>query len=181
MEQRYRTKERWLSPDGEFQPNMHYGVGGNTKFWGAVLYRLREEDFEATEHADGVSPAWPIKYEDLAPYYDRAEQLYHVHGQAGVDPTEPPRGDFPYPAIPHTAGMQRAIERLRFRGAPPVAAAARSDSARGVGWLHAVRHLQFIPVPDRREERRRDLRDSARARDVRQLSISKSTPSRLVL
>jgi choline dehydrogenase-like flavoprotein len=119
MEQRYRTRERWLSPDGEFQPNMHYGVGGNTKFWGAVLYRLREEDFEATEHVDGVSPEWPINYRDLAPYYDRAEQLYHVHGQAGVDPTEPPRGDFPHAAIPHTAGIERAIERLRSRGLHP--------------------------------------------------------------
>ena len=119
MEQRYRTKERWLTPDGEFQPNMHYGVGGNTKFWGAVLYRLREEDFEATRHADGESPAWPIRYEELAPYYDRAEQLYHVHGEAGADPTDPPRGDFPCPAVPHTAGMQRTIERLRSQGLHP--------------------------------------------------------------
>ena len=54
MEQRYRTKERWLTPDGEFQPNMHYGVGGNTKFWGAVLYRLRAEDFEATDRKSVV-------------------------------------------------------------------------------------------------------------------------------
>ena len=119
MEQRYRTKERWLTPDGEFQPNMHYGVGGNTKFWGAVLYRLRVEDFEATEHADGESPAWPIRYEDLAPYYDRAELMYHVHGEAGADPTDPPRGDFPCPAIPHTIGMQRAIEQLCALGLHP--------------------------------------------------------------
>jgi len=119
IEQRYRTKERWLTADAEFQPNMHYGVGGNTKFWGAVLYRLRAEDFESTAHADGESPAWPIRYEDLAPYYDRAEVLYHVHGQAGIDPTEPPRGAFPFPAVPHTAGMDRAIERLRAQGLHP--------------------------------------------------------------
>ena len=119
MEQRYRTKERWLSPDGEFQPNMHYGVGGNTKFWGAVLYRLRKDDFESTQHADGESPAWPIRYEDLAPYYDRAEELYHVHGQAGADPTDPPRREFPYPSVPHTAGMQRAIARLESEGLHP--------------------------------------------------------------
>src|SRR5687767_9325591 len=58
---RYRSTERWLNGDGRpFLPYMHYGVGGNTKFWGSVLYRLRREDFDAIEHADGVSPAWPI-------------------------------------------------------------------------------------------------------------------------
>jgi choline dehydrogenase-like flavoprotein len=119
LEQRYRANERWLTPDAEFQPNMHYGVGGNTKFWGAVLYRLRKEDFEATEHADGESPAWPIRYDDLAPYYDRAEEMYHVHGQAGIDPTDPPRTDFPHPPVAHTAGMQRAVERLRAQGLHP--------------------------------------------------------------
>ena len=73
----------------EFQPYTHYCVGGNTKFWGSVLYRLRREDFQAVEHVDGVSPAWPIDYETLEPYYERAECLYHVRGQHGVDPTEP--------------------------------------------------------------------------------------------
>ena len=63
---RYRVRERWLDRTGrEFQPYTHYCVGGNTKFWGSVLYRLRREDFEAVEHVDGVSPAWPIRYETL--------------------------------------------------------------------------------------------------------------------
>ena len=84
-------------------PYTHYCVGGNTKFWGSVLYRLRREDFEAIEHADGVSPAWPIDYETLEPYYERAERLYHVRGQHGVDPTEVPRGPFPYDAGPARA------------------------------------------------------------------------------
>ena len=92
---RYRAQERWLDEDGrEFSPYIHYGVGGNTKFWGSVLYRLRREDFQATEHADGISPAWPIDYDTLAPYYDRAEALYQVHGDATADPTEPPRSPY---------------------------------------------------------------------------------------
>jgi len=120
IEQRYRAKERWLKSDAdEFQPNTHYGVGGNTKFWGSVLYRLRAADFERRRHADGESPAWPIRYEDLEPYYDRAEQMYHVHGEAGLDPTDPPRRPFPYPAVSHTAGMERMLERLRRRGLHP--------------------------------------------------------------
>lgn len=119
---RYRTAERWLDDRGQaFQPYTHYCVGGNTKFWGSVLYRLRREDFQAVEHVDGVSPAWPIDYDTLAPYYDRAERLYHVHGEAGSDPTEPPRQPYPYPAIPHAPGMAAIVEDLRALGLHPSA------------------------------------------------------------
>ena len=117
---RYRTTERWLDHGGdEFRPYTHYCVGGNTKFWGSVLYRLRKEDFEATEHADGVSPAWPIDYQTLEPYYARAERLYHVHGESGTDPTEVPRGPFPYPPIPHSDEIAEIVERLRELGLHP--------------------------------------------------------------
>lgn len=117
---RYRTTERWLDERGEeFLPYTHYNVGGNSKFWGSVLYRLRQEDFEAVDHVDGVSPAWPIAYETLAPYYDRAERLYHVHGQHGLDPTDPPRGPFPYPAVPHAPAMARLVDQLHAMGLHP--------------------------------------------------------------
>jgi len=117
---RYRTRERWLDGQGnEFTPYTHYCVGGNTKFWGSVLYRLRKEDFEATEHVDGVSPAWPITYDTLAPYYDRAERLYQVHGEAGADPTEVPRGPFPYSPIPHSEEIAATVDRLRDQGLHP--------------------------------------------------------------
>ena len=119
---RYRVQERWLDEQGqEFRPYMHYGVGGNTKYWGSVLYRLRRDDFQAIEHASGVSPAWPIGYDDLAPYYDRAERLYQVHGQHGVDPTDPPRGPFPHAPVPHSDGMAAIVgdlERLGLHPAP---------------------------------------------------------------
>ena len=86
---RYRTTDRWLDQHGElFQPYTHYNVGGNTKFWGSVLYRLRPTDFDEVAHADGVSPAWPISYNTLEPYYTRAERMYQVHGETGHDPTE---------------------------------------------------------------------------------------------
>jgi choline dehydrogenase-like flavoprotein len=117
---RYRTTEHWLDErDQEFRPYTHYGVGGNTKFWGSVLYRLRREDFEAIEHRDGLSPAWPISYDTLEPYYDRAERLYQVHGQPGLDPTEPARGPFPHPPVPHSAGMAEIVEGLRRQGLNP--------------------------------------------------------------
>jgi choline dehydrogenase-like flavoprotein len=85
-----------------------------------VLYRLRREDFEAIEHVDGTSPAWPIDYETLEPYYERAERLYHVHGNGGFDPTEPPRqSPYPYDPIPHSRAMKEIIQRLRAQGLHP--------------------------------------------------------------
>jgi choline dehydrogenase-like flavoprotein len=117
---RYRIEDRWLDERGrEFRPYTHYCVGGNTKFWGSVLYRLRREDFEEIEHADGVSPAWPITYETLEPYYERAERIYHVRGEAGIDPTEVPRGPFPYPPVPHAHGMSGLVCQLRQLGLHP--------------------------------------------------------------
>jgi choline dehydrogenase-like flavoprotein len=119
-QRRYQTSERWLDERGKpFAPYTHYNVGGNTKFWGSVLYRLRREDFQAVELMDGVSPAWPIDYETLAPYYDRAEAMYQVHGLAGADPTDPPRGPFPHAPVPHAPGMATLVERLERFGLHP--------------------------------------------------------------
>jgi len=117
---RYRIDEHWLDERGRaFRPYTHYCVGGNTKFWGSVLYRLRREDFEEVEHVDGLSPAWPISYDDLEPYYERAERLYHVRGQHGVDPTEVPRGPFPYGAVPHSPMMEEIVGGLLSMGLHP--------------------------------------------------------------
>ncbi len=119
-ELRYRTREHWIDERGRsFSPYTHYGVGGNTKFWGSVLYRLRREDFQAIEHVDGVSPAWPIDYDTLEPYYGRAERLYHVRGGAGDDPTEPTREPYPYGPVPHAPEMAAIVERLRAQGLHP--------------------------------------------------------------
>jgi choline dehydrogenase-like flavoprotein len=77
LEGKYNTKEVWRDPDGgELHPHTNYYVGGNTKFYGAALFRLRREDFGEIKHYGGISPAWPISYEDLEPYYTRAEQLF---------------------------------------------------------------------------------------------------------
>jgi len=117
---RYRAKEHWVDGDGKaFRPYTHYCVGGNSKFWGSALFRLRREDFQAVEHVDGTSPAWPIDYDTLAPYYDRAEALYHVHGEAGVDPTEPARAPYPHTPIPHAPQMAALVDGLRAQGLHP--------------------------------------------------------------
>ena len=117
---RYRARELWRDERGRsFLPYTHYCVGGNTKFWGSALFRLRREDFQDLQHLDGRSPAWPIDYDTLAPYYDRAERLYHVHGQSGLDPTEPGRGPFPFAPIPHSTQMEAIVGVLREQGLHP--------------------------------------------------------------
>jgi choline dehydrogenase-like flavoprotein len=113
-EGRYHNSGSWTDQDGNsFEPKQNYYVGGNTKVYGAVLFRFREQDFEQTAHVDGSSPAWPIKYADLDPWYTRAERLYRVHGERGADPTEPPvTVPYPYPAIsdePRIAQLNRDL------------------------------------------------------------------------
>ena len=90
VEGKYSTKEVWQDRDGKpLHPHTNYYVGGNTKFYGAALFRLRQKDFGEIVHHGGISPAWPISYDELEPYYTQAEHLYQVHGERGVDPTEP--------------------------------------------------------------------------------------------
>ncbi len=113
---RYKPAEQWIdaATGAAFQPGVHYFVGGNTKVYGAALPRFRREDFGALEHEGGISPAWPISYDDLEPYYNQAETLYAVHGTPGADRTEPPRSQpYPYPAVPdepHIAELRRRLQ-----------------------------------------------------------------------
>src|SRR5262245_55196175 len=100
VDAKYHTKEVWRGEDGKpLHPHTNYYVGGNTKFYGAALFRLRKEDFGEMKHHGGISPAWPISYEEIEPHYTKAEQLYQVHGRRGEDPTEPPTSA-PYPHPP---------------------------------------------------------------------------------
>jgi choline dehydrogenase-like flavoprotein len=118
---RYVSPDTWYDRNGRpFQPQVHYFVGGATKMFGAALYRLRREDFGELRHHDGISPAWPITYEDLEPYYTKAEQMYHVHGLRGRDPTEPP-ASAPYPCEPvsNEPRIQQLFDDLTAAGYHP--------------------------------------------------------------
>jgi choline dehydrogenase-like flavoprotein len=120
-EGRYDCPETWTDGDGNaFRPGTHYFVGGNTKFYGAALFRLRERDFEELKHHGGVSPAWPLSYADFEPYYTQAERLYGVHGNRGEDPTEPwASAPFPHPAVSHEPRIQRLHDDLAKIGQRP--------------------------------------------------------------
>jgi choline dehydrogenase-like flavoprotein len=136
LRHRYKANEQWLDRKGRsFQPNIHYWVGGNTIFYGAALYRFRKRDFERTIHHGGkVSPAWPISYDDLAPYYTEAETLWTVHGKRGADPTDDADAP-PYPHAPmfHDPEIAALKSRLTLQGLRPFEmpiGADRNDMAR---------------------------------------------------
>ena len=130
LDNRYHTKEVWQDKDGkELHPQQAYFVGGQTKVYGAAMFRMRAEDFGVMQHHGGVSPAWPISYADLEPYYTLAEELFHVHGDLGTapavpggyassyDPTEPFHSKlYPYPPLPNEPRMQAIEDDVRKLG-----------------------------------------------------------------
>lgn len=121
VEAKYNTKETWFDRDGKpLHPHTNYNVGGNTKFYGAALFRMRKEDFGELKHHDGISPAWPISYDDLESYYTQAEKIYHVHGTRGEDPTESwSSAPFPLPAVSHERRIEDLAEDFAAMGCKP--------------------------------------------------------------
>jgi choline dehydrogenase-like flavoprotein len=122
IDNRYISADTWSDAETakEFQPQVHYFVGGATKLYGAALYRLREEDFGELRHHDGISPSWPIAYGEMEPYYTQAEQLYQVHGARGEDPTDPPASaPYPFSAVSHEPRIQQLSDDLAGAGYNP--------------------------------------------------------------
>ena len=121
VKNRYVSKDTWHDKDSKpFQPGSHYFVGGATKMYGAALFRLRKEDFTAHRTADGMTPDWPISYDELEPYYSQAEKLYNVHGQRSDDPTDPPASaPYPFPPVSHEPRIQELTDNLKRAGYHP--------------------------------------------------------------
>jgi choline dehydrogenase-like flavoprotein len=117
----YRPEETWLTPAGErFNPGNYACVGGNTKFYGAVLMRYRAEDFAPRHHMGGDSPGWPLSYAEIEPWYQRAEALYQVRGALGNDPTEPEHsGPYPFLPVPDEPEIADLRARLSAAGLHP--------------------------------------------------------------
>jgi choline dehydrogenase-like flavoprotein len=118
---KYQTKEVWQDRDGnDLHPHTNYCVGGNTKFYGAALFRLRERDFGELRHFGGMSPAWPLDYSEMEPWYTEAETIYQVRGRRGEDPTEPSASsDYLYPPISHEPRIRQLSEDFQRLGLRP--------------------------------------------------------------
>ncbi len=121
VDNRYVSADTWYDENAmPFQPQIHYFVGGATKFYGAALYRLRERDFGELKHHGGISPAWPVGYDVFEPYYTQAEELYQVHGIRGEDPTDPPASaPYPFPPVSHEPRIQRLFDDMTRVGLHP--------------------------------------------------------------
>ena len=159
---KYLAPEKWYDRHGqEFQPEVNYYVGGNTKFYGAALFRLRPEDFGELRHHDGISPGWPISYDDLEPYYSQAEHLYVVHGRHGEDPTEgPTSAQYLHPPVAHEPRIQQLSDDLEKLGLHPfhlpIGVKLDEDGARrpfADQRLHPLQPGRWLPVPGERQGR----------------------------
>jgi choline dehydrogenase-like flavoprotein len=130
----FKPAETWHDAAGQpFNPGNYAFVGGNTKFYGAVLMRYRAEDFRPLRHLGGTTPGWPFGYETLEPWYGRAETLYRVRGDAAGDATEPPRTTpYPFPPVPDEPDIVALRRAFTAQGLHPVALPLGLDLER---WL----------------------------------------------
>lgn len=123
LERGYQIEEQWYdhAQEAMFRPQAYYRVGGNTKVYGAVLMRMRLEDFGEQSWPEGKSPAWPLDYSEYEKYYTLAEDWYCIHGKLGEDATEPPHsGDYPFEPMPHEPRIQEAANELEALGLHPI-------------------------------------------------------------
>ena len=157
---RYHPGEQWFGTDGDpFSPQTVYALGGNTKIWGGVLERMREREFSGLHLQEGPVPSWELSYADLAPYYERAEALYRVHGKAGLDPTAPPRsGDYPHaprPIEPFMEELRSALERQGTHPYPlPLSWSESAADPSGDAELFGVEPARRAPAVRVRERAR---------------------------
>jgi choline dehydrogenase-like flavoprotein len=107
-EQPYETP-----PDRPFDLIRVWGRGGKTNIWGRVSLRYSDLDFEGPAR-DGWEIPWPIRYKDIAPYYDRVEQLIGVCG-GDDDQDSLPGSKYMLPAPPARCGerlLQKAARSI---------------------------------------------------------------------
>jgi choline dehydrogenase-like flavoprotein len=113
------TKEQpYLTPaEHPFQLIRVWGLGGKTNVWGRVSLRYSDLDFKAAER-DGWEIPWPISYKDMAPYYDRVDQLIGVCG--GNDDSDSLPGSRYHLPPPNLRCGERLIKKASARLGIPV-------------------------------------------------------------
>ena len=79
-------------------------VGGGTRFYGGIAFRLRTVDFNAGSFTvtDALDPKWPFEYPVLRPYYDEIERMLPIARTPHLDPNEPAGPDPLMPAHPYS-------------------------------------------------------------------------------
>ncbi len=84
-----------VNSDFAFHYNMKYGLGGSGAVWSAASWRLTPQDFQ-TKSLFGYSRDWPFTYDDLAPYYDKVEEMFFTSGPK-EEPSWPWKNNYTYP------------------------------------------------------------------------------------
>jgi choline dehydrogenase-like flavoprotein len=110
------SEHRYTSPeDKPFQWIRGYHLGGRSLMWGRQSYRLSPMDFEANGK-DGHGSDWPIRYDDLAPWYDHVEKFIGVAGSKEGLP-QLPDGEFlpPFELNDAEKMLKQAVE-AKFPG-----------------------------------------------------------------
>ena len=131
----FRNSEDWFDKEGQaFRAGNYYYVGGNSKFYGAVMLRYRQQDFGGLSYPDGDTPAWPFDYAELEPYYCEAERLFAVRGDASQDHTEPPHSQpYAYGPVADEEEIARVRGELKAQGLHPFSLPLAVDIDK---WLH---------------------------------------------
>jgi choline dehydrogenase-like flavoprotein len=148
----YARRIKWTGPpvldEGRnpvgFVFNAAYGTGGAAMHHYAVWPRLHAEDFDMrTRHARGLD--WPLRYTDLAPYYDLVQQEAGIAGDAAKEIWRPPGAPYPMPPVPvfpQAEVIARGFNRLGKSVAPlPLAVTSTNYNGRARclwdGWCDA--------------------------------------------
>ena len=105
-----------------------YGVGGSTLAWAGVAPRFEPSDFEMRTRF-GVGRDWPFGYDELEPYYVRAEALLAVAGPDGAQPPHPfaPVDELIGPYLQPYRPLPQSRPTLPVNGRPACSAVARCD------------------------------------------------------
>jgi choline dehydrogenase-like flavoprotein len=116
-----RIEDRSSRRARHYVPFIGSGTGGSSALYGMALERFFPEDFTPAQNhpeaAADLPEAWPIRYEDLRPYYRAAEALFGVRGE--VDPLRPEQLDPLPPPPPLTGAAQELYDFLRLKGLHP--------------------------------------------------------------
>ena len=162
VEGKYQTKEIWRDRDGkELHPHTNYCVGGNTKFYGAALFRLRSEDFRR-------DPAPRRRLAGLADLLRRAGTLLHA-GRAALPRARPARRRsdrtarqraYPHPAVSHEPRIQQLSDDFAAAGLKPfhTPLGVMLDEKIRTEQMHPLQHLRRLSVPGVCEVRRTGAR-----------------------
>ena len=181
----YRPDDKTATVSGRFNARADC-VGGTMTHWSAWSWRFRPDDFRVLSHEGPLAGAsladWPFPYDEIEPFYEKAEWEFGVSGSGYANPFGAPRKkDYPNP--PHAERVssrifKRGAEKLGYHPFPlPVAINSRAYGGRpqcvyggacyGFGCpVHAKATSLSVCIPKAQATGKLDLRANVMAREI---------------